>query len=132
MLNTDEVSVETPNKKSKIIVILVGSAVLLLVIGLGLWYNNFRSKSDQNSSISIPVAKDSDRDLLSDEEEKKLGTDPLKADTDQDGLEDGLEVSEGLDPKNPHSLSPSMLDSQALVVRNANLMLQKPKSTNKQ
>lgn len=132
MINTEEVSVESHKNRNKIIVILVGSAVILLVIGLGLWYNNFRSKSGQNAAEIIPLAKDSDRDFLSDEDEKKYGTDPLKADTDQDGLEDGFEVMKGLDPKNPHSLSPTMLDAQALVVQNLNLVFPKTTTTTKQ
>ena len=41
---------------------------------------------------------DSDGDGLTDEDEKKLGTDPNKADTDGDGIYDGLEVRLGLDP----------------------------------
>jgi hypothetical protein len=42
--------------------------------------------------------KDSDNDLLSDEMEKKLGTDPNKADTDGDGFKDGVEVLSGYNP----------------------------------
>jgi hypothetical protein len=45
--------------------------------------------------------KDSDSDGLSDEEERKLGTDPRQADTDGGGVNDGDEVRAGTDPKNP-------------------------------
>lgn len=44
---------------------------------------------------------DTDGDLLSDEEEALLGTDPLNADTDGDGLVDGVEVRRGTDPLVP-------------------------------
>jgi hypothetical protein len=42
--------------------------------------------------LYYPVFKDSDNDGLTDEEEKKYGTDPLKFDTDGDGLSDSQEV----------------------------------------
>ena len=46
---------------------------------------------------------DSDYDGLSDDMEKKLGTDPHNPDTDDDGLSDGFEVfiskTNPLDPK---------------------------------
>lgn len=41
---------------------------------------------------------DSDKDLLSDEDEKLLGTDPKNPDTDGDGIPDGAEVDEEFDP----------------------------------
>lgn len=43
-------------------------------------------------------AKDSDGDGLSDEDEKKYGSDPQKTDTDGDGYGDGSEVKGGYDP----------------------------------
>ncbi|MFH1522982.1 MAG: binary toxin-like calcium binding domain-containing protein [Patescibacteria group bacterium] len=72
--------------------------------------------------VAIPSPKDSDSDGLTDEEEKKLGTDinnvdsdddglfdreevkvyktdPLNADSDNDGYLDGEEVKQGLNPK---------------------------------
>lgn len=39
------------------------------------------------------ISDDTDEDGLSDEEEKRLGSDPNKPDTDQDGLTDGQEVT---------------------------------------
>jgi hypothetical protein len=42
---------------------------------------------------------DSDGDSLTDEEERALGTDPLKTDTDADGCNDALEDRLGWDPK---------------------------------
>lgn len=41
---------------------------------------------------------DSDKDLLSDEDEKALGTDPKNPDSDGDGIPDGTEVDEEFDP----------------------------------
>lgn len=45
-----------------------------------------------------PSVIDTDRDGLSDDEEKSLGTDPELPDTDQDGVDDGQEVELGTDP----------------------------------
>jgi len=42
---------------------------------------------------------DSDNDLLTDEQEEKLGTDPKKADSDGDGYNDGIEFENGYNPK---------------------------------
>ena len=41
---------------------------------------------------------DTDKDFLTDEQEKKLGTDPKNPDTDGDGHLDGIEVLNGYDP----------------------------------
>lgn len=41
---------------------------------------------------------DTDGDLLTDEREAELGTDPKKADSDGDGFKDGTEVANGYDP----------------------------------
>ena len=41
---------------------------------------------------------DSDGDLLLDEREAELGTDPNNPDTDGDGFSDGDEVANGFDP----------------------------------
>jgi hypothetical protein len=52
---------------------------------------------DQEGNISSIV--DQDKDGLSDEEEKKYGTDPNKPDTDGDGYNDGSEVRNAYNPK---------------------------------
>lgn len=49
--------------------------------------------------------RDSDGDGLSDEDEIRIGTDPMNPDTDGDGLSDGEEVANGLDPTTPIELS---------------------------
>jgi hypothetical protein len=46
---------------------------------------------------------DTDGDGLEDEQEEKLGTDPLNPDTDGDGYQDGWEVEHGYDPLDPNS-----------------------------
>jgi len=53
-------------------------------------------KEETNTSSE----SDSDGDLLSDEEEASLGTDPADPDTDKDGYLDGHEVMAGTDPLN--------------------------------
>ena len=47
------------------------------------------NNKDQNLMSNF---KDSDADGLTDNEEKKLGTNPLKKDSDDDGLNDYIEL----------------------------------------
>lgn len=47
------------------------------------------------------LTKDSDEDGLSDEEEVRLGTNPLNPDSDGDGFLDGVEVTAGYNPSVP-------------------------------
>lgn len=58
-------------------------------------------------SGTLSGAVDSDRDGLSDEEERRLGTDPLNPDSDFDGYLDGYEVKIGTDPLDSRSLPKS-------------------------
>ena len=51
-----------------------------------------------NLTVSAEPVVDSDRDGLSDDDERRLGTDPDKPDTDGDGYRDGDEVAAGTDP----------------------------------
>lgn len=95
------------------------------------------TKSPQQSSLSAQptsrVAKmniqlvllaetDTDGDGLSDEQERKLGTDPANADTDDDGYSDGLEVALRSDPLDPKSLPdvrpPAILTGPLLEIEN--------------
>lgn len=57
---------------------------------------------------------DSDGDGLSDEEEKKLGTDPNNPDTDGDKLFDGQEITWGTDPKKADTDGDGYTDSQEI------------------
>ncbi len=47
--------------------------------------------------------QDPDGDKLTNAEEVRLGTDPLRRDTDKDGLDDGFEAGMGTNPLNPDS-----------------------------
>ena len=64
---------------------------------------------------------DSDGDGLTDEEEMRLGTDPLNPDTDGDGFPDGLEVALGSNPLDANSIPdlrpPAFLTGPLLNVR---------------
>lgn len=60
------------------------------------------AKSSWDADIKAAAAVDKDMDGLTDEEEKKLGTDPNLPDTDHDGLLDKDEVELfKTNPKNP-------------------------------
>lgn len=56
------------------------------------WVGNVLFGTGGNSLL------DSDGDGLSDEDERRIGTDPFRKDTDGDGIPDGDEVRLGLDP----------------------------------
>jgi hypothetical protein len=57
-------------------------------------------KETAKQEMKIVAAKDSDNDNISDEEEIKIGTDPVNADSDGDGYLDGVEKEGGFDPLN--------------------------------
>lgn len=123
----------------KKIIIIVVVVLLLLLAGGGFWYfwqkapagGKPSAGAEEKTKAAEPEFKifikpadkkyDLDRDGISNEEEKKLGTkendsdtdndglsdwteinkwhtDPLKADTDGDGFRDGLEVVKGFNP----------------------------------
>jgi hypothetical protein len=58
----------------------------------------FFALASDSFSQNKAVFQDSDRDGLSDAEEKIYGTDPSNADSDRDGYSDGVEVKSGYDP----------------------------------
>ncbi len=61
--------------------------------------------------VSLTVGADSDRDGLSDDDERGLGTNPLDADTDDDGISDGIEVKIGkTDPLDDDTDDDGVLD----------------------
>lgn len=59
---------------------------------------NGEGKLPAPSFTQASTVQDADHDNLSDELEKKLGTDPAHPDTDSDGFPDGLEWENGYDP----------------------------------
>lgn len=69
---------------------------LLLTLSIG-----FFVSADTQVYHEKSLFLDVDQDGLSDEEEKVLGTDPLKKDTDDDSYSDGIEVESGYDPLKP-------------------------------
>ena len=86
------------------------AAVALVLIGGGVLYGvlNARQQLEQvatqvgEATETIVSALDSDRDGLSDAEERELGTDPNDSDTDDDNIPDGHEVRNlRTDPRNP-------------------------------
>ncbi len=58
-------------------------------------------RHQQLDVVNLVAFPDTDGDLLTDEEEAILGTDPNNADSDGDGASDGYEVSFGFDPLDP-------------------------------
>ncbi|WP_398591638.1 Rib/alpha-like domain-containing protein [Streptococcus suis] len=56
---------------------------------------------DEKKDGTDPLNPDTDGDGVNDGDEKKDGTDPLNPDTDGDGVKDGDEKIDGTDPKNP-------------------------------
>ena len=99
----------------KKIIILFITGFVILVIGGIVWYTVSRNTS--NGSVIVP--RDTDGDFLSDVDEAKIGTDPTKVDTDNDGLSDYEEVQLKSDPKSAHSISPNMLDGEAVLDQQA-------------
>ncbi|MBI5609949.1 MAG: OmpA family protein, partial [Deltaproteobacteria bacterium] len=72
-------------------------------------------ETDPNVAADDVASADSDGDGLSDDEEKKIGTDPKKADTDGDGLSDGEEVLIGTDPTDGDSDGDGLGDAQEVA-----------------
>jgi YD repeat-containing protein len=74
------------------------------------------------STPQAATSIDSDGDGLTDEQERRLGTDPFNPDTDGDGYPDGLEVALGSNPLDPNSIPdirpPGILISPSIDLRN--------------
>jgi hypothetical protein len=92
---------------SRITGILIAVVVLLVVANATTVYYFYakKQKTEQSSQVAKENAEniavtdiDTDKDGLSDEQEKALGTDPSQFDSDGDGYSDGEEVASGYDP----------------------------------
>lgn len=74
---------------------------------------------EKPADVPLPVVdtqKDTDKDGLTDDQEKKLGTDPTNPDTDADGLNDGAEVNIwGTDPLNKDTDGDGFTDGQEVL-----------------
>ena len=74
---------------------------------------------EKPADVPLPVTdtqKDTDKDGLTDDQEKKLGTDPTNPDTDADGLNDGAEVNIwGTDPLNKDTDNDGFTDGQEVL-----------------
>lgn len=79
-----------PHRRTSIAILAVSFVVFATTL--------FALAQNQNSNS---LFLDSDQDGLTDQEEKAIGTDPLKADTDGDGYSDGKEVESGYNPLKP-------------------------------
>lgn len=113
MENIEQNSIEFSRsaQSHRVLFVIFGIGLLLLVVGGGVWYTIKRNQASRIYNMPL----DSDRDLLSDEEELKSGTNPNNHDTDMDGLTDYQEIKLKLDPKNAHSISPEKSDGVITV-----------------
>ena len=85
-----------------ILVSLLGLLVWALSGGISFSRDRIKPQALWSAvSNTASQSVDSDKDGLSDEEEKKIGTNPQKADTDGDGFLDGQELKDGYDPLRP-------------------------------
>lgn len=104
-----------PPRKRKAWPVVVAAVTLLALAGGAAVVLTTRKKpagvtasAVDAAGASVPAttnAKDSDHDGLSDADEVRYHTNPLKADTDGDGFSDGTEVAKGFDPNGPGKLT---------------------------
>jgi YD repeat-containing protein len=80
------------------------------------------------SGTTASSAIDSDGDGLTDEDERRLRTDPFNPDTDGDGYPDGLEVALGSNPLDPNSIPdirpPAIFIGPVLEIENSPIAIQ--------
>jgi serine/threonine protein kinase len=86
---------------------VLGALLLLICSGAGIGYKAFTDRAKatetavsatQVAAVTLTAVTDTDGDGLSDLQEARMGTDPLKADTDGDTIKDGDEASYHTDP----------------------------------
>jgi YD repeat-containing protein len=80
------------------------------------------------TATALSGAIDSDGDGLTDEEERRIGTDPFNPDTDGDGYPDGLEVALGSNPLDASSIPdirpPAIFIGPVLDIENSPIAIQ--------
>lgn len=69
-------------------------------------------------TVPAVLVFDQDGDSLSDEAEKRYGTDPLNADSDGDGYDDGTEVKNGFNPLGPGVLEAPVAPIDSAILNN--------------
>src|SRR3989339_178422 len=74
------------------------------------------STAGDQSSVSAVVLFDQDNDNLTDDLEKRFGTDPNNPDTDADGFTDGAEVASGYDPLGSGELTAPLQPLEKAIV----------------
>lgn len=103
---------------SKKFLITIGVLIFLAVFGYGGWWY-FRGTNDPPQQvIEIPewYYTDKDGDLISDDKEVELGTNPNEGDTDGDGIPDQLEIDQfKTDPLNPDTDGDGYWDGLELI-----------------
>lgn len=114
------------NKK----ILLISLAVIALILSCIVLIISFIKRDDANSKtedleeeniefltteLCLYPEEDNDSDLLTNEKEQSLGTDPFTPDTDKDHIPDGKEVEIGTDPLNPDTDNDKIIDGCELV-----------------
>lgn len=114
-------------KNKKIILITLSSIILIasgIFMGIRLNKNNQNpdSKTENietvkfiESEFYLYPEEDNDEDLLNNEKEESLGTDPLTPDTDKDHIIDGKEIEIGTDLLEPDTDGDKIIDGCELV-----------------
>jgi serine/threonine protein kinase len=102
---------------------LMGVLCVLLLIGAGLGYKYYTDQvlatataetATVVAAVTLTAEADNDGDGITDLEEIRAGTDPLKADTDADGLDDKEEQSYKTDPLLADTDADGLLDGDEI------------------
>ena len=88
-----------------------------IIVDKGVDVNNGKI-GEKQPQIFIKVTEsvpDKDKDGISDEQEKELGTSEVEFDTDKDGISDQREIKYGTDPTNPDSDGDGFTDAVEII-----------------
>ncbi len=108
---------KTNTKKSGKLIILRPKTAAILAATFAVFAATYFAMAQSSNGKNIFL--DSDQDGLTDQEEKALGTNPLKADTDGDGYSDAKEIMSGYNPLKPapgdqlFTVAPTIADSNS-------------------